>query len=133
MRQSAPAAARGVGRTLGVVVILSAVVLSSCGQPAATNSPVVVRGAINGILRYGFPASCGPGPTRVVGTYGSDPELDAADLTVSDDGKISFDAGRRGVFSGDGVAFRPGVGWDIDAQLRSGLTRTITIKGHVSC
>jgi hypothetical protein len=118
---------------LGGVAMVLLAGLAGCGEPAVTNAPVVIRGDVNGVLHYGYPASCGTGPTTVVGAYGPNTQVDVADLTVSDEGSITFDLGKRGKYTGNGVAFRPGSGWDIDASLRAGVNASITIKGHVSC
>ncbi|MHB8717566.1 MAG: hypothetical protein ACYDAC_01570 [Candidatus Dormibacteria bacterium] len=36
-------------------------------------------------------------------------------------------------FTGHGVTFRPGSGWDIDASANGAQGRTIQLKGHLPC
>lgn len=114
--------------------LAAAGMLAACGEPPATTAPITFRGAISGTYVAASPGSCGPGVTTVSGYFGPDHQNDTADLTVTDTGVIVLTGyGARGTYSGQGVAFRPGSGWDIDATITNGLTRTIKVRGHLSC
>ncbi|MHB8507847.1 MAG: hypothetical protein ACYDGR_04260 [Candidatus Dormibacteria bacterium] len=107
--------------------------LTACGEPRVSHDPLVFSGQVSGVFRPGPPSNCGVGQTAVTGPYGSG-TTDTADLTVSDEGSVSVNLGAaRGTYSGMGVAFRPPLGWDIDADLHSGIGRTLHLHGHLSC
>ena len=55
----------------------------------------------------GLPSSCGEGVTTVAGTYGPNQLRDQADLSVSDNGSVIFDANNRGLYNGHRAKFEP--------------------------
>ncbi len=122
---------RRAGVLIGVTTAL--LTLAACGEPAETNAPIHLSGALNGVYHPGPPASCGTGTTTVLGQYGPNSTRDVGTMTVSDDGSVSFDVWKGPSFFGRGVAFRPGHGWDIDAQLHGPASETVTATGHLPC
>jgi hypothetical protein len=100
---------------------------------APTKAQLTLRGDLSGVLHAGPPSACGPGETLVVGVVGDSRDSPSVDLRVDSDSSVVLDAGPLGVYSGDGVTFRDATGWDLDASLKSGAGRRITVRGHLPC
>lgn len=116
---------------LALLSVSAGVILTGCGDVASQRGRVVLQGAVTGIYRPGPPSSCGPGLTRVTGPFGkTDRQL--ADLTVDDNNRVSLAVHGRDTYTGTGVTFRPGEGWDIEATLRSSDSQ-VAISGHLGC
>jgi hypothetical protein len=113
-------------------IVAAALLMAGCSEPAPTRAPITFQGAISGVYHAGPPSECGRGVTTVTGAIGSD-SSDTADLAVSDSGTVQVSSNRFGDFSGRGVAFRPPIGWDIDAELTGRTGGKLIVRGHLPC
>jgi hypothetical protein len=112
-----------------LLIVLSCL---ACGETAPQHGPLLIQGAVNGVYRPGSPGSCGSGYTEVTGPYGADRTRQVADLEL-DNGSFTFSPAGQQTFTGGGVTFRAGSGWDIDGDGTSPAGARIHLQGHVSC
>ncbi len=114
---------------------VASLLLVACGGAVGpVKGPITFVGAASGVYQPGPPAVCGWGPTQVSGSIGSKASRQTADLVIDpESNSVQVNVDGLAQFSGRGVSFTPGKGWDVDAQTVAGGGQRIYVRGHLGC